>query len=118
MTVPIRVTREMLRVGKQVVYIPRHTLWMYNTPEACVKSCDRDIEFGFVSSWNSEMVFCRFWSRQHNGLRTTADSEGCHINDIWFYPSRKQEHVDKKIEALRSNVQEFGWCEQEEGEQK
>ena len=40
-------------------------------------------ETGFITSYTTKTVFCRFWSKSFIGtLRTTANSEGCNPRDL------------------------------------
>jgi hypothetical protein len=113
----IKLTKDMLRVGKQVAYVPRHVIDKWGNAYNAISIDANGVEYGFVSSWSGDTVFCRFWSPySSNELRTTANSEGCNINDLYFYPSRMQSAVDKKIDALRAGADLYGWHEQGEEE--
>lgn len=71
-------------------------------------------EQGFVSSWNDQTVFCRFWNKDMSGLRTTSISEGCRYADIKAVDYTSQKSIDKMVNLLRSKPDHFGWFEQEE----
>ena len=53
--------------GDQVAYIPTHADGDTNHP---------DVEYGFVTSVKGDTVYCRYWAKYWNGLRTRSCSEG------------------------------------------
>lgn len=109
----VKLTKDMLRVGKQVAYIPSHVIEKCGSARRAIVTDADDVEYGFVSSWNEQTIFCRFWSLQFpKELRTTANSEGCNIEDLYLYPSRMQSVVDDRINALRTDPERWGWHEQ------
>lgn len=109
----VKLTKDMLRVGKQVAYIPSHVIEKCGSARRAIVTDADDVEYGFVSSWNDQTVFCRFWSlHSPKELRTTANSAGCNIEDLYFYPSRMQSVVDNKINTLREEPERWGWYEQ------
>ena len=75
------ITKEELYVGKQIVF----------------DDGVGEPEFGFVTSWNSRAVYCRFWypctkekGQTARNLRTVANSEGCDYADL-----KAAEYMDK-----------------------
>ena len=78
-------------VGCQIAYIPLHCDGDINHP---------DVEFGFVTGFNSEGdPFCRYWRKGQIGtLRTTANSECTPIDMIVRHFSVPQSKVDDFIE--------------------
>ncbi len=101
-----------LKVGMQVAYVPSHVR------EECENDWDRivehqDTEFGFVSSWNDETVFVRFWSQYWMaGIRTLANSEGCSWQDLELYDSHADFEISKVIAKFRAEPERYGWREQ------
>lgn len=82
-----------LTPGTQIAYVPMHADGID----------DPDVEFGFVTSvrtmeWGSTVVFCRYWSKYHDDLRTQANSEGANLSNIVLHESRPQADVDVAIE--------------------
>lgn len=113
----VKLTKDMLRVGKQVAYVPSHVIEKCGSARRAIITDTEGVEYGFVSSWNDQTVFCRFWSLYSpKELRTTANSAGCNIEDLYFYPSRMQSVVDNKINTLREEPERWGWYEQEKRE--
>ena len=56
----------MLKIGDQIAYIPLHAEGDIKHP---------DVEFGFITGFNShDDPFCRYYYRD-GGMRTTANSE-------------------------------------------
>jgi hypothetical protein len=86
----------MLKRGTQIAYVPLHAKNNIGHP---------DVQFGFVTSVRGDTVFCRYWSKSHHGLRTTANSEGAYKNMIVEYTSRPQEDVIRTLE----------WMDEQEG---
>lgn len=67
------------KIGDQICFDPGH---------------ESGKEYGFVARANSEIVFCRFWSKTNLGsLRTLANSEGCDPRQL----SKTGENVPKEI---------------------
>jgi len=64
----------------QIAYIPTHAKGDID---------HADVEHGFVTSSNDQVVFCRFWSKAYGHttthLRTTANSEACNRRDLVPY---------------------------------
>lgn len=102
-----------LKVGTQIIYVPEHVR------SACGNNMSKmiahqDAEFGFVSSWNDDTVFCRFWSNHFMGaLRTLANSEGCNRRDLELHSRYHQAIIDVTIKKFRAESERFGWHEQE-----
>ena len=88
----------VIKRGMQIVYVPRHALGDMYHPDA---------ERGFVTSIKDNVAFCRYW---HNGkvgekvgLRTTANSEATHIDDLVLHDSRPQFVINKLLEAIEAD---------------
>lgn len=78
--------------GTQIIYIPTHAGIDENHP---------DCEAGFVTSTNSKFVFCRYWNKGlMNTLRTTANSEPTHPNNLIIKRTRPQEVIDRALETI------------------
>jgi hypothetical protein len=104
-----------LKVGTQIVYFPSHVR------EECGNDFDKmiahpDKQFGFVSSWREETVFCRYWhnhsERYENTMRTLANSEGCSWRDIEVYNGHSVYEVERLLEMFRADPERYGWNEQ------
>lgn len=81
-----------LRPGTQVIYAPSHAEGDETHP---------DCEEGFVTSYNDEFVFCRFWRGHTNELRTRTNSEACHPRHLLIKDTRSQVVVDRMINEIR-----------------
>ena len=80
--------------GKQIIYVPTHAKGNLAHP---------DVEYGFVTSYreNTDMYFCRFWSkRDPKFLRTTANSESVSGDFIRMIDTVPQKQVDFWIDKL------------------
>lgn len=82
--------------GTQIIYLPPHANGIYS----------KDAERGFVTSVSVEqkIIFCRFWSNHHDGLRTTANSEATPIDRMVIKETVPQEKVDELMKELYSNT--------------
>ena len=95
------ISKDKLKVGLQVVYIPPHVIGKYNAPEDYVK--DHEVELGFITSWNDSFVFCRFFSKQFkNMLRTLANSEACGYDELLEFNHHDQFFVDRIVNEIYS----------------
>lgn len=82
-----------LKRGTQIIYVPTHA-------EGDIKHSDS--ERGFVTSSNSLVVFCRYWSRQVVGeLRTKMNSESTPIENLVVQNTVPQIRVEAALEK---------WC--------
>ncbi len=94
------ITDNELYVGKPVVFDDEY----------------RDLEHGFVTSWNDRFVYCRFFrSASHIrliSLRTVANSEACDPKHLYPFPLN-QENIDNIIDRMRKDQEKYGWVEQE-----
>lgn len=101
-----------LKVGLQVMYAPSHVRDRRGfTPEAYANSLETEI--GFVSSWRGgDVVFCRFFLERTPDLRTTANSEGCALEDLFIINYYPQKHIDAMIDEMRKEQDKYGWYEQ------
>lgn len=99
-------------VGVPVLYAPEHVQEMYKggLVEDYLESPDTEI--GFISSWRPGVVFCRFFWKRTQALRTTANSEGCSPSDLFLYTYFPQDVVEYTLHILRSNPDFYGWVEQ------
>jgi hypothetical protein len=81
-----------MKIGQQIAYIPMHAGGDINHP---------DVEFGFVTGFNSQGdPFCRYWRKGEIGtLRTTANSECTPIDMVVDHVSVPQTKVDNFIEG-------------------
>ena len=101
-----------LIVGMQVAYIPNHVREASDGKTAKLFE-HADTEYGFVTSWNEETVFVRFWSKYIPiAIRTVANSEGCSYADLEPFNSHSVQEVEEVIERMRSNPDMYGWREQ------
>jgi len=80
----------MFKVGDQIAYIPLHANGDLD---------HWDVEFGFITGFNSEGdPFCRYWRKGEVGiLRTTANSECTPIDMVVVHYSVPQSKVDDFI---------------------
>ena len=106
-----------LGVGVQVLYVPSHVREEYKSGLAEDYLKSPDTEIGFVSSWNWErqVIFCRFYWKQTQALRTTANSEGCSPEDLIQYNYFPQDNVEQIMHFMRTNPEFYGWVEQGRG---
>lgn len=84
------------RPRQQIIYVPLHANGDLNHP---------DCQAGFVTSMRrlgsgAGTVFCRYWSKHHDGLRTQANSEGCDPQFLVKKDTRPQELVDRLYDEL------------------
>lgn len=106
-----------LKVGAQVMYVPRHVREECKGDLELIKK-HPNAEFGFISSWCYDTVFVRFWSKVYkNLLRTLSCSEGCSFADLDFFDSKPAHVVDATVEYLRINAEEYAWREQQKGDE-
>ena len=78
--------------GQQIAYVPPHAFGDTSHP---------DVMFGFVTSSNHRLTFCRFWqSRSSRHLRTKCCSEPCSTNSLTPYNSHPQPEVDLILNAI------------------
>jgi hypothetical protein len=88
-----------LKKGDQIAYFPDHAL---PQPGEKPDFTHPGVEFGFVSSSmpSGEGYFCRYWNKfaSPGTLRTTANSEATHLDNIIRYDSVSQELVQQAIE--------------------
>jgi hypothetical protein len=104
------INNNQLFVGLQVVYVPRYIVERNKTLGEVLK--DKDTEFGFVTSWNKNVIFCRFWLKEKPGeLRTVANSEACDKFDLFPHESVSQTAVIKQIQKMRRDPERYGWRE-------
>ncbi len=80
-----------MKKGTQIIYTPLHTKGDLS---------HSDCEPGFVSSVRGNTVFCRYWSKYHNGLRTQANSEGTDQEMIVVKDTVPQSRVERAIEEF------------------
>ncbi len=105
-----------LRVGKQIVYIPERLLFRYRKNHTqAIQDYPVDVQTGFVTSWDENTVYCRFYHIQGRHLRTLTYSEFCNKNNLFFYDSKPQNKVDELIDEMRKNKDYYGWVEQTAG---
>ena len=75
-----------------------------------------DPEYGFITHWNNDYVYCRFFRYNRpidiNELSTISKSEGCQIIYLWSFPL-DQDKINTIIDKLRANPEKYGWVEQE-----
>ena len=102
--------QEDLSEGVQVIYVPPHANGDIN---------HHDCEHGFISTWTTSIVFCRFWlkgtytafdygeSCEKPSLRTTSCSEPCHIDRLVVRDSVKQDFVDSALKDIREQEMEM-----------
>jgi len=74
----------------QVAYVPLH--------------CDgdlhhEDVELGFVTSVNTNAVFCRYFYKSGE-LRTTANSEGCAPDSLVLFKHHPQAEIDALYQSI------------------
>jgi len=75
--------------GDQIAYIPTHA-------EGDIRH--RDVEFGFVTSTNDHVVFCRYWGKTYSTrLRTRSCSEATQREDLIKRVTRSQELVNEQL---------------------
>ena len=99
-----------LAVGLQVAYIPRYVVERNKTLGEVLK--DKHTEFGFVTSWNDNAIFCRFWLKGKPGeLRTVANSEACDAADLFEHESAPKTMLIKQIQKMRRDPERYGWRE-------
>lgn len=83
-------TVDDFKPGTQIIYVPNHADGDINHP-----GCEE----GFVTSTKTIdddvlLVFCRFWSKHHDGIRTLANSEACFACDLVIKDTHNQKRVD------------------------
>ncbi len=86
--------------GVQIVYIPQHAGHDVTHP---------DCEEGFVFGVSKEpgYVFCRYWAKGKNYLRTRSCSEYTPAHRLFIKETRPQELVDATIKMLRDEMLEI-----------
>ncbi len=90
----MKVTKQMLNQGTQVLYIPNHATDEDGNPDPAHPDC----QAGFVMSVNEETAFVRYWSKfSRHELRTVANSEGCYLSNLALVDSRSQKTVDRMV---------------------
>lgn len=101
-----------LKAGRQVAYIPPHVRDSHDDNVNKMLR-DKDTEFGFISSWRGNIVFCRFWNKFDSNatLRTLSTSEGCRREDLELYNYHPQEYVENTLKMLRADPLRYGWTE-------
>lgn len=100
--------KDELKVGLQVAYIPPYVHDRNKTTQDALK--DVDTEFGFVTSWNEDAVFVRYWIKRWPGeLRNVANAEGCDYDLLYKCGAVPQYIVDDLIDAMRANPKYYGW---------
>lgn len=77
------------KVGEQIAYIPPHADGIDH----------KDVEMGFITKIESDVVFCQFWHFDGT-LRTTADLEMVPKKNVIRHKSREQKDVDKLLVKL------------------
>lgn len=106
-------------VGVPVLYAPRHVREKYKSGLAEDYLKSPDTEIGFISSWRFEsylqVVFCRFYWKRTQALRTVANSEGCSPEDLIPYTYFPQDVVEQTLSIVRGNPEFYGWFEQGKG---
>ena len=104
------INNNQLFVGLQVVYVPRYIVERNKTLGEVLK--DKDTEFGFVTSWNKNVIFCRFWLKEKPcELRTVANSEACDAADLFEHESAPKTMLIKQIQKMRRDPERYGWRE-------
>ena len=87
-----------LKPGIQIVYIPSHANGRLDHPNS---------EEGFVTSTKNigvtEIAYCRFWSKYHDGLRTKANSEACNAKWLVVKDTHSQKRVDRLLQEIEDN---------------
>lgn len=80
-----------LAPGTQIIYVPMHADGILHP----------DAELGFVTSnAGGKNVFCRYWSKSHDGLRTLANSEATPVENLVIKDTREQDVVDELMKEL------------------
>ena len=82
----------LLHRGTQIIYVPDHA-----------KQIDhQDCELGFVYSVNEKtgMVFCRYFWKDQDTLRATANSEASPFSLIRILKHRDQAIIDRLIQEI------------------
>lgn len=99
------VTKEQLKQGTQVLYIPNHA-----TDEDGNRDPEHpDCEAGFVMSMNEDFAFVRYWSKINpHELRTTANSESTLLSNLALIDTRAQVTVDRMVQDILANPGKFG----------
>lgn len=91
--------------GMQVAYIPRHAFGKLTHP---------DVKYGFVTSMNDTVAFCRYWAKVPPGtpprLRTTDNSEGTPYDLLVAYNSVPDSDVQRELKKIYNEKLE--WEEQ------
>jgi len=89
--------------GMQIAYVPRHAQVKGN--DGCFQwdSTHPDVEYGFVTSWRGDTVFCRYWRKGQPGvLRTTANSEGTPVDCLVPCTSVHMSYVREALKRIRA----------------
>ena len=88
---------ELLKPGTQILYVPSHADELDHS----------DVEKGFITSivnitaaGRKLGVFCRYWSKHHSGLRTTANSEFTLLENIVVKDTYSQAKVDETLKHI------------------
>lgn len=93
----VKVVREArvedLKVGTQILYIPNH---------ADGNIFHNDVEYGFVTSIapSLNIVYCRYFFKNSNELRTMANSEAASIENIYIGQYCDQSEIDSIVREL------------------
>jgi hypothetical protein len=77
--------------GTQIAYIPGHAKVQISHP---------DVQFGFVTSKTVNGAFCRYFRKDGQALRTTANSE----LTPWGYLVLCNHHTEGEIERILDGI--------------
>ena len=106
------IKKEDLKVGLQIIHVPQYIQQTNRMPIPNGYLVFPEVEIGFVTSWRTDIIFCRFFWRRSPQLRTIANSEGCSAENLFVVKYFNDDTVEHLISKMRGDPLYYGWFEQ------